>query len=524
VSRKIYEHPAFEAGDPNQFAVRVEFVPNLDPGFATPEEDLSWGRLQVWAGGRNLCEHLDRGEVRKAVEWYLLPALEWFAEAWDFLLHEQRPPVSNSGETAWQSLAQTNRPERFDRLGGWDFEADQANAAWTANHCLRTSRSGGLFPDVVIRRWRHEVELSWGETALAGAPDGFRFLHGSGTARVPPDAVARPLYDVLKRAARELADEQAQSSRLKGLLERIQSIANADRQLTRTALLAGLGQRQEDWLKRWLELRNKLGAQLPGFGEVIKQWFEPAGGNPLCVTGCCEAAVMFGSASPTLKDTDVLTLATHLVRSSRKKPSAKWTALTGDPQPLRAAESPWSAGYRLAREWAEKAGLRHKRDGPVDVQDHLEKMGVSVADIELEDVGTAGLAVYPHQGAPQIFVNRRNPPCQFPSGKRFILAHELCHLLHDRAHGQNLAMISGPWAPKELEQRANAFAAALLMPPDLLKRGLCGRADDLDFRGLLALAKRLHVSPDALAHHLENCALITETTRDVLLAQLVNRP
>ena len=117
MSRKIYEHPAFEAGDPNQFAVRVEFVPNLDPGFATPEEDLSWGRLQVWAGGRNLCEHLDRGEVRKAVEWYLLPAMEWFAEAWDFLLHEQRPPVSNSGETAWQSLAQTNRPERFDRLG-----------------------------------------------------------------------------------------------------------------------------------------------------------------------------------------------------------------------------------------------------------------------------------------------------------------------------------------------------------------------------------------------------------------------
>jgi Zn-dependent peptidase ImmA (M78 family) len=84
-------------------------------------------------------------------------------------------------------------------------------------------------------------------------------------------------------------------------------------------------------------------------------------------------------------------------------------------------------------------------------------------------------------------------------------------------------MISGPWAPKELEQRANAFAAALLMPPDLLKRDLYGRGDDLDFSSLLALAKRLHVSPDALAHHLENCALITETTRDVLLAQLVNR-
>jgi len=50
-----------------------------------------------------------------------------------------------------------------------------------------------------------------------------------------------------------------------------------------------------------------------------------------------------------------------------------------------------------------------------------------------------------------------------------------------------------------------------------------GRADDIDFSSLLAAAKRLHISPDALAHHLHNCILITETTRDVLLAQLVNR-
>ena len=83
-------------------------------------------------------------------------------------------------------------------------------------------------------------------------------------------------------------------------------------------------------------------------------------------------------------------------------------------------------------------------------------------------------------------------------------------------------MISGPWAPRDLEKRANAFAAALLMPPELLKKGLHSD-DDLEFEGLLVLAKRLHVSTDALAHHLANCNLISEATRDVLLAQLVNR-
>ena len=84
-------------------------------------------------------------------------------------------------------------------------------------------------------------------------------------------------------------------------------------------------------------------------------------------------------------------------------------------------------------------------------------------------------------------------------------------------------MISGPWAPRELEQRANAFAAALLMPPDLLRKAVAVSESELTFDLLLALAQRLRVSTDALAHHLENMGLIDETTRDGLVAQLVNR-
>ena len=522
MSLKLHQRPAVEAGDPNQFAVRLQFVENLDPGFATPEEDLSWGRFQIWAGGRNLCEHVDRSEVRNAVEWYLLPMLEWLTESWDFLLHEQRPPVSNSGETAWQSLAATNRPERFERTGGWNVVADEAHTLWTSHHCLRACRFGGLFPDVVIRRWRDEIEFSWGESALAGAPAGFHFLHGSGAARVEANCVAKPLYELLRQAVEALAQEQPGSNRLLALRDQVAGIASADRQRSRTALLAGIGPRPEDWLRRWQELRRKLESECSAFKGSIRRWFEPDEGNLLCVAGSCEAALMFGSASPTLTENDVLAIATHLVKSSGKKPSVKWTALAKDPQPLRTGESPWTDGYRLAQQWGEKAGIRHKRGGAVDIEEHLERLGVAVTDIELEDAATSGLAVQPEQGAPQLFVNRRDPRCEFPSGKRFTLAHELCHLLHDRAHGRDLAMISGPWAPRELEKRANAFAAALLMPPDLLKKGV--RSDEgLDFESLLALAKHLEVSTDALAHHLENYGLISEATRDVLLAQLVNR-
>jgi Zn-dependent peptidase ImmA (M78 family) len=185
--------------------------------------------------------------------------------------------------------------------------------------------------------------------------------------------------------------------------------------------------------------------------------------------------------------------------------------------------SAWSDGYRLAREWAAAAGVRKRRGGFVDIEGHLAELGVRVADIQLSDAGTAGLAVQPEGAAPHVFVNKRNPKCQFPSGRHFVLAHELCHLLHDHAQGQSLALISGPWAPRELEQRANAFAAALLMPPDLLREALTVSESAFTFDLLLALAKRLKVSTDALAHHLHNLGLIDEATRNGLLAQLVNR-
>ena len=400
----LHEVPALEAGDANQFAVRVEFIPDLT-GSATPEEDLSWGRLQIWAGGRNLCEHVDRGEVRKALEWYLLPTLEWFASAWDFLLHEQRCPVSNSGETAWQSLAQTNGPERFDRPSSWDFEANQINAAWTANHCLRASRCGGLFPDVVIGGGGTKSSCPRGESALAGAPAGFRFLHGSGKARIPPEALARPLYEVLKRAAQELAAEQTESSRLKGLLAEIQRVARPNRQLARTALLAGLGQRQENWLRRWKDLRGKLAAQLPESREAIEQWFEPSGDSPLCVSGSCEAAVMFGSASPTLKETDVLTLATHLVNASGKKPSAKWTALMGGPEPLRALNHLGAEVTGLPRNGRRGLEFVTSETSPLTSRNiSNEWVWASRGRSSRRDVRTAGLAVYPDQGAPGRFL------------------------------------------------------------------------------------------------------------------------
>src|SRR5690348_7560923 len=92
-------------GSKERFAVRFAFQRDPDHGrAATPEECISWGAFEIWAAGRNLCKHLDCSQPLPSVHWYLLPLLEWFAENWDFLLHEERLPVSAPAADAWRAL------------------------------------------------------------------------------------------------------------------------------------------------------------------------------------------------------------------------------------------------------------------------------------------------------------------------------------------------------------------------------------------------------------------------------------
>jgi len=89
--------------------------------------------------------------------------------------------------------------------------------------------------------------------------------------------------------------------------------------------------------------------------------------------------------------------------------------------------------------------------------------------------------------------------------------------LHDRSHGARLAIASGPWAPKSIEQRANAFAAWLLMPPDLLQSAIADAHSGMDtLEGVNFVADRLDVSRRALIEHLYNLDYIDEEERDVL--------
>ena len=68
----------------------------------------------------------------------------------------------------------------------------------------------------------------------------------------------------------------------------------------------------------------------------------------------------------------------------------------------------------------------------VDMNALLEQLGITAAKIALEDDNVRGFALAGGDIRPAILVNTSHPMNQKDSGRSFTLAHEFCHILHER--------------------------------------------------------------------------------------------
>lgn len=498
------------AGATNRFALKVALLDDPDAGSgATPDESASWGAYEVWVDGHNLCAHTEQGERVDAVHWYLLPLLEWIVGHWDPLLHEERLPVRNAAATAWPALRETRLPPP----GLTDRTADAQQEDWRrwwSRHSLQACREGGLFPDIVLRRWRSEVEVSWGATPLPGQPPGYRFAIDSGACRLPPSEVAEPLYAIVVDAVEELLRRNPGSTRLLALRRKARALRNRDHQLRRLAWLAGLGRSVSAAVRRWKKVLADLQPYAPGPRDAVLQ----AGADRLVVAGTCHAALMFGSVSPTVSDDDMARLTRWLVRfsSDQGDPAALQALMmrVGDVGPQIWQEA-FDQGYDLALDALDALD----GDGPipvrVDLEDVYDRLGITIESDELDDATVRAVALAGPHHTPGVVVNTSYPGHDKGSVRRFTLAHELCHLLVDRPRGKPLAVASGPWAPLDVERRANAFAAMFLMPPDRVRRALTGSIETLD--NVRDVAEALGTSLRATLEHLGNLGFIDDATR-----------
>ena len=150
-----------------------------------------------------------------------------------------------------------------------------------------------------------------------------------------------------------------------------------------------------------------------------------------------------------------------------------------------------------------------------DIEVHLDgdlaaaietTFGIDVA-IEPIEHGFDGLA-WSQKGCRLIVVG--TPPT--PGRQRFTLAHELGHLLFDDGH--DLHVDENVYSKRRDEMRANAFAAALLMPDGYLAEH---RSDLGSDASCAEMVSELGVTPTALAWRSFNLSLIDEQRRDSLL-------
>ena len=508
------------AGDTSLFAARLAFHRDPDDGeSATADMAESWGAFQLWVRGRNLCAHIDQGEELRSCHWYLLPLLEWLCENWDPLFHEERPPAGRRG--IWTA----SEVSGIASASAYAIEADETRLdefeqqyEWRERHTLRAARQGGIFPDVRFRRFRDQVEVSWTANPLPGAED-VHFMSPAGTDYLSPSAVAHPLHEVLTSAAEWLHAQLPDSERCSTLVETVGALRSRQRTPDRIAWLAKLGDAQDQMVQRWRRVEEFAHSIAGGSAKkAADAAFGVHGSSEVVVEGSCTAALLFGSTSPTIDDPDARSLAGLLLEAYDAAPVDGLAEYVFE-EPLDSGRPPWQHGYDLAEELLDALDRNDVAASDSTLEAWLADWRVRVEEIVLNDAEVRAVSFVSDKHAPTVALNMSHRTAADSRARRFTLAHELCHLLHDRSYGARLAIASGPWAPQRIEKRANAFAAWLLMPPDRLRPAIAQAHGAINtHEGISAVAHALDVSRSALVWHLFNLGEITEEDQEVLLA------
>ena len=114
-------------------------------------------------------------------------------------------------------------------------------------------------------------------------------------------------------------------------------------------------------------------------------------------------------------------------------------------------KEPWKQGYQLAESCLRRSNGAIANELPFAVESLFDHFGITVESIALHDQSVRAVALAGPKHKPAVLLNDNVPYCSVPTC-RFTLAHELCHILHDRNYGATLALASGPWTPVDVEK------------------------------------------------------------------------
>jgi hypothetical protein len=140
---------------------------------------------------------------------------------------------------------------------------------------------------------------------------------------------------------------------------------------------------------------------------------------------------------------------------------------------------PHNIGYALA-EWLRSIPGVVSQAGRADPGALLAATDVHVDFVKLGSKRIEAIACWGAKHSPAIMLNVDGRYNRGKAGQRATLAHEICHLLVDRQRALPVAEVLGGFVPKDVEQRANAFAAELLVPRVAAGEAFASHGDPID--------------------------------------------
>jgi Zn-dependent peptidase ImmA (M78 family) len=325
--------------------------------------------------------------------------------------------------------------------------------------------------------------------------------------------VAPPLFSVITEAIEQILILVPHSERVRELRKRAAAL-DAPRE-ERLGWLLAFGRNATEMLSTYRELAAKLG---PDIRDAI---FGRVNGERLFARSF-PAALMFGAVAPDLRPNDRVSLVEQLVRAFAPDSRQEIDELSRDVPVDQLA--PWDQGRDLAEDVLQQLEIDTETPAPVDLDALTARLGVTIREIELADHSIRAVSIGGHTYQPTILLNTRHRTNRYPSGRRFSIAHELCHLMFDRGFAREVAIPSGPWAPRDLERRANAFGAMFLMPPGRIGAAIARTEGDPSSPSFIqSISDRLGTSFSATVEHMHNLGLLSDEDRDVLRDEAVDQ-
>jgi len=384
---------------------------------------MTWGDLQIWIDDTLVWGTLDATARSEGIRWSWIELLEFLSTAWPYLVEEEQYPIEFEHEF--------DAPRHLGELQGkatlrWrtlteeqaDLE-DELLRDFLSVHDLAEALQGAYPPSLLLLRQGQRI-LAATKCYAWDLP----FESTMATLKELGSLIAERIVD-LKDARSELARKR--------WVER-----NAITPLARLSIATGQdAQRLHDI---WPLDLNQDAANDSLYG--LKAAARMIGGIGTEQAKTILAAVQ---SIPTGSPPNLGTLgrdAADLIQEY-------------------ASEQAAAQGYRLADLLREHLG---NSSGRIDPERILESWGTRIQEIQFPDSGIDAVAVWGSRRRATILVNTQGPRAKLPAGKRSTLAHEICHLLIDRDGALPAAEVLGGKVPPHIEQRANAFAAELLLP------------------------------------------------------------